>query len=253
MTGTSERISPDQSRRHGRKRPHRGQPFLDSNVLVTVRQQDLPHARRVLREFGEVANCSLPNLLLLYVPEVRLFNVLLLYVPGVPLSLETLCQQAGHQPQVFECLGRVIPVVVNFTWYSAEESEGRGQGARGCSGILGRVERQELARANIPTQLEGSALDTRGSTQSWPVAAQGPGHGPHGPLDTLRRSRRNLGRGRRGQSRRCIAWDERGPEALPMHAAGLRTIACRTARYKQPDLVQWVPTPSRDLTEGQRP
>ncbi len=72
----------------------------DWNVLVTVRQGGWRRVRRLLREFGEVASSGFPNVLLMYVPDARQL-------------LEALCQQAERQPQVFDCLGRVIPVVVN--------------------------------------------------------------------------------------------------------------------------------------------
>lgn len=116
MIGTSKHVSPEQTQRPRSKLLDESVPLPEGNVLLTVRQGGWRRARRLLCEFGEVARSGFPNALLMYVPDVR-------------LVLERLCRQALHQPQVFDCLGRVVPVVVTFTFSSPEEFEGKAQEA----------------------------------------------------------------------------------------------------------------------------
>lgn len=85
---------------------HAGQQ--DWNVLATVRQGGYRRARRLLRRFGNVLGCGFPNVLLMQVMDGRLL-------------LEELCQEAERQPTALDCLGRVIPTSIAFTFSSPEE------------------------------------------------------------------------------------------------------------------------------------
>ncbi|MCL6504857.1 MAG: hypothetical protein K6T86_19435 [Pirellulales bacterium] len=80
----------------------------DWNVLATVRQGGYRRARRLLSRFGHVSGSGFPNVLLMQVMDGRLL-------------LEELCREAERQPTALECLGRVIPTNIAFTFSSPEE------------------------------------------------------------------------------------------------------------------------------------
>ncbi len=88
----------------------------DWNVIVSVREGGLGHARKLLREFGAVS-------------PTGFLNVLVLRVDDPQRLLETLTERVAREPDALACLGRVVPVRSTFTFQSPQEFEARARAA----------------------------------------------------------------------------------------------------------------------------
>lgn len=84
------------------------------NALVTVRDKGWEKALRLLRPLGHVA-------------ETRFFNVVLVDVEDRREFLDALRARAVAEPGVLDCLGRVAPADLVFTFQTLEEFEARAR------------------------------------------------------------------------------------------------------------------------------
>ncbi len=82
------------------------------NVVVTVHEHAHCYAQacRFLKTFGELARTDF-------------FNVLTLKVADAEQFLQQLHQQFDEEPQLFECIARILPVSHTFIYKTPEEFE----------------------------------------------------------------------------------------------------------------------------------
>jgi tRNA(Ser,Leu) C12 N-acetylase TAN1 len=93
----------------------------DWNVVVNVRSDCYPWARKHLREYARVDHTGY-------------YNVLALRADDPDAFLEELCQAAAAEPKWRDCLTRVMPVPRTFVFQTPEEFENRAREA--VSGFL---------------------------------------------------------------------------------------------------------------------
>jgi len=88
----------------------------DWNVVVTTQERHFSEAKRLLREYGEVARSDF-------------FNVLLMRVEDVDAFMDALARRSKEDPISVACLGRVTPVKSSFLFQSKDEFERKAKEA----------------------------------------------------------------------------------------------------------------------------
>jgi len=88
----------------------------DWNIVVTVHEHEhcYRQASRFLKTFGELGNTDF-------------FNVLTLRVANIEVFLKQLHQQFDEEPQLFDCIARVLPVSHTFSYKTPEEFEAKAE------------------------------------------------------------------------------------------------------------------------------